>query len=203
MTRYRVLHADCPWQNDDQLPGERGASHKYVTMPTRDICALRLPPTEPDALLFLWRLASMQWDALEVALRWGFTPKSELVWVKTKSYSGLEIPVVGAEPEPGRMGLGHYTRNDHEVCIIAAKGRGASLIQAHNVRSVVYAPRTPEHSEKPEAAYMAIEHMIGDLSPCLELFARKARPGWTCWGNEIGTEIGFGLLPTIQTGEYA
>jgi N6-adenosine-specific RNA methylase IME4 len=136
----------------------------------------------------------MQWDALEVALRWGFTPKSELVWVKTKSVSGVEIPAEGDEPEPGRMGLGHYTRNDHEVCLICAKGRGASLVQAHNIRSVVYAPRTPRHSEKPEATYAAIEAMLGDLGPRVELFARRHRPGWECMGNELGVEIGFGLL---------
>ena len=196
MTRFRVILADCPWEARDQLPGpKRGAKKIYKsTMPIRDIMALRIPPTTEDALLFFWRVAWMVPEAYDVIRAWGFTAKSELVWVKTKSVEGTEIPTEGDEPEPGRMGMGWYSRMDHEVCIIAAKGRGAGLIEAHNVRSVVYAPKTPKHSEKPEATYLAIERLIGGLAPRVELFARQARPGWECFGNELGTEIGFGLL---------
>jgi len=194
MNPARVLLADCPWQPKDKLPGpKRGAAKHYVTMPTRDICALRLPVVADDALLFLWRLSSMQLDAFDVARAWGFDVRSELVWVKTKWVEGAELPPGIDEPMPGRMGMGRYSRLDHEVCLIAVRGRGASLIQDHGVRSVVYAPRG-RHSEKPEATYQAIERLIGDLSPRVELFARRPRPGWECVGNELGEQIGFGLL---------
>lgn len=195
MIPARVILADCPWEARDQLPGpKRGAKKIYKsTMPTRDIMALRIPPTTEDALLFFWRVAWMVPEAYDVIRAWGFTAKSEFVWVKTKSTEGTEVPIEGNDPAVS-MGMGWYARMSHEVCIIAAKGRGASLIQDHAVRSVVYAPKTRVHSEKPEAAYQLIERLIGGLSPRVELFARAARPGWECMGNELGTEIGFGLF---------
>jgi N6-adenosine-specific RNA methylase IME4 len=40
------------------------------------------------------------------------------------------------------------------------------------------------HSRKPEA----FQDMVETVSPGprLELFARRARPSWTVWGNEVG-----------------
>jgi N6-adenosine-specific RNA methylase IME4 len=40
-----------------------------------------------------------------------------------------------------------------------------------------------EHSEKPDEAYRRMQRLFG--GPYLELFARKERPGWKTWGNEI------------------
>jgi len=190
----RVILADPPWQPRDSLPGrKRGARKHYATMSTRDLCALRLPPIAADAILFLWRLASMQLDAFDVARAWGFEVRSELVWVKTRYVVGDKLPPGCEETLPGLMGMGHYSRLDHEVCLICGRGRAAGLIDNHDVRSVVYAPRG-QHSEKPEATYAAIERMIGDTEPRVELFARRHRPGWVCVGNALGIELGFGLL---------
>ncbi len=187
----RVILADCPWRFGDRLPGpKRGATKHYRTMPTHDLCALRLPPIAEDALLFLWRVSAMQQDAMRVMHAWGFIPKSEFVWVKTKA---------AGSTDPGRMGMGRYTRLDHEVCLIGSRGRGVGLIANHGVRSVVHAPRG-EHSEKPGATYELIERLTGDVKPRVELFARRHRPGWTCVGNELGAEIGFGLLGGGRSG---
>ena len=189
VTPFRVVLADPPWRFGDRLPGPgRGASKHYRTMTTRDICALRLPPIAEDALLFLWRVSAMQADALDVVHAWGFALKSELVWVKTAA---------AGSRENGRMGMGRYVRLDHEVCLIGVRGRGAQLVTDHGVRSVVYAPRGP-HSAKPGAAYDAIEKLTAGVGPRLELFARRARPGWECWGSDLGVEIGFGLLGGIH-----
>jgi N6-adenosine-specific RNA methylase IME4 len=48
--------------------------------------------------------------------------------------------------------------------------------------SVIQAPRR-EHSRKPDKAYELIERMYPQL-PRIELFARNAREGWACWGNQ-------------------
>jgi hypothetical protein len=50
------------------------------------------------------------------------------------------------------------------------------------VRQVIEAP-VGRHSEKPAEAHKRIERLTD--GPYLELFAREARDGWTCWGNEI------------------
>ena len=47
---------------------------------------------------------------------------------------------------------------------------------------MIAAPRG-KHSEKPEIFYEIIERMYPEL-PKIELFARRARPGWAAWGNE-------------------
>jgi N6-adenosine-specific RNA methylase IME4 len=182
---FRVILADPPWRFGDRLPGpKRGASKHYRTMATRDICALHLPPIAKDAIIFLWRVSAMQEEAFEVMKAWRFQLKSELVWIKTAS---------AGSRENGKMGMGHYTRLDHEVCLIGTRGRGAQLVTDHGVRSVVFAPRG-EHSAKPGAAYDAIERLTAGAEPRLELFARKPRLGWECWGDEVGVEIPFGLL---------
>ncbi|MCK9358001.1 MAG: MT-A70 family methyltransferase [Dehalococcoidia bacterium] len=169
----RIILADPPWQFGDRLPGpKRGASKHYRTMSTLAIAALQLPPIADDALLFLWRVAAMQPDALTVVRAWGFEVKSELVWIKTGP----------------RMGMGHYTRLDHEVCLIATRGHGITLIANHATRSVVQAPRG-KHSEKPPATYEAIEQLVGSNGPKVELFARRHRPGWVCIGTALGTTL--------------
>jgi N6-adenosine-specific RNA methylase IME4 len=37
---------------------------------------------------------------------------------------------------------------------------------------------------KPDEAYQALGRLYGDVRR-LELFARRKRPGWTVWGNEV------------------
>lgn len=212
--RYRILYGDPSWRCRDKLPGNRGASCKYTTMPIRDIMAIRVPPTFDDALLFLWRIASMVPEAYDTVKAWRFTAKSEAVWIKTQSYVGLEPP---PEPDPPRMfGMGHYVRNEHESLVIAGKGRyaelveehesliiagkgkAASLIECHKVRSTMYAPRPPgseHHSRKPDVVFDLINALVGDLGPRAELFATERRDGYDAFGDELGTPLSWGLFP--------
>ena len=48
---------------------------------------------------------------------------------------------------------------------------------------MIEASRT-EHSEKPEIVYELIEAMYPDYRK-IEMFARKQRPGWESWGDEV------------------
>lgn len=172
---YRVLVADPPWQHrDKQNAGKRGAAHKYRTLAIDDLCRMRPPPMEDDSILLLWRVASMQEEAIRLLQAWGFKgPKSEIVWVKTG----------------GRLGMGHYVRNVHETCLIGVKGKGAGLRLNAGVRSVFEAPRPVDergkliHSAKPSAFYDRVELLYP--GPRCDLFARSGRPGWDCVGNEL------------------
>ena len=47
---------------------------------------------------------------------------------------------------------------------------------------IIRAP-TGEHSAKPEEVRSRIERLY--VGPYLELYARQATLGWTCWGNEL------------------
>jgi N6-adenosine-specific RNA methylase IME4 len=170
---FNIIAADPPWLFGDRLPGRgRGAAKHYDCMAPGRITAFDLPPIAPDALLFMWKVASMPEEALAVVKAWGFEPKSELVWLKT------------TKTGKRHFGMGRYTRQSHETCIIATRGRGLDLIKSHKVRSVFDAP-VGRHSEKPEAFFEIVRELCGDDVRRAELFARKTRPGWTCFGNEI------------------
>ena len=168
---YRVIVADPPWQFSDKLPGNgRGAAKHYSTMQLSRLERIALPPVEPNAVLFLWRVSAMVEEAYRLTRAWGFTPKAELVWVKTSKLNAGKLA----------FGMGHYVRGSHETCIIATRGKIRPVIR--NQRSIFSAPRLA-HSEKPEAFYRIVESMF--KGPYLELFGRRARENWTVLGNEM------------------
>jgi N6-adenosine-specific RNA methylase IME4 len=168
--------ADPPWTFGDKLPGKkRGAAKNYNVLRTREIEAFLAERPglviAEDALLFLWRVSAMVDDAMGVARAWGFEPKAEIVWIKTER-SGIR-----------HFGLGRYVRNSHETCIIARRGK--AKVRDRAVKSVFEAP-IGEHSAKPEAFYHLVERLSG--GPYMELFARRRRRGWSCFGDELDGE---------------
>lgn len=181
----RVIVADPPWAPRDKLPGKgRGAAKQYPVMSTSQICGY-LPMLElqdevriaEDALLVLWRLASMQMDALDVARAWGFRQLSELVWSK--------LTAKGKQ----HFGMGRTVRSSHETALLCVRGRASRVIKSHSVRSVFAAPvpsedGRPIHSAKPDEVFAIAEELAG--GPGLELFARKRRDGWQQIGNQLG-----------------
>jgi len=169
--RFDVVVADPAWRFGDSLPGpKRGAAKFYETMTLDEIKTFRRPPMATDALLFLWRVAAMQEEALEVARTWGFAPKSEIVWIKTTA-TGKRA-----------FGMGRYTRQCHETCIIATRGRGLDLIRDHSIRSVFEAP-VGRHSEKPDEFYALVAKMTSGRR--CELFARRPRLGFAAFGDQV------------------
>lgn len=166
----RVIYADPPWRFGDRLPGPgRGAAKHYRTLTTSDIMLWPLPTIADNAVLFLWRVAAMQEDALLVASAWGFTVKSEIVWIKKTRHDNRWF------------GMGRSVRMGHEVCLIATRGRPQRKSMA--VYSLLEAVNHG-HSQKPHEMYDTIERLYG--GPYVELFARdtQPRPGWTFKGDQ-------------------
>jgi len=154
---FQVVYADPPWEEGS------GAKQHYPTMSTAEIAALQIPSAD-DAALFIWEVTGLRAETTTVIDAWGFTFKSELVWVKSS------------------IGPGNYVRNRHEKLLIAIKGNYP--VPLHCFDSVIEAPRS-RHSAKPACFYELIERMYPGATR-LELFARgKKRPGWTAWGNEV------------------
>lgn len=187
MSAYRCIVADPPWAPRDKLPGPtRGAVRQYPVMPTSAICSFLVDQhiqVADDAILFLWRLASMQRDALDVASAWGFDDKSEVVWEKLTKRG-----------KPW-FGMGRTVRASHETALVCVRGRASELIVDHGVRSVFEAPVPVGadgryiHSAKPDAFFeQIVEPLIGGSGhggPCLEIFARRRRGGWDAIGNQL------------------
>lgn len=167
---FRCVSADPPWPFKDTLPGGgRGAAKHYTTRTVGEICGYKLPPLHDDCWLFLWRPATHQQAAIDVARAWGFDrPPAELIWRKTT--------------KDGRpcMGMGRSVRNAHETCLIFRRGKPTRL--SASILSIFDAPRA-EHSRKPDAFYRLVDALAP--GPTVELFARRQWPGWTCVGAEM------------------
>lgn len=169
MNPARVLVADPPWPFRDRLPGNgRGAAKHYRLLALSAIAGFPILPIDDDAYLFLWRVSSMVEEAYQVCRTWGFTPKTELVWVKQTALGKRWF------------GMGHHLRAEHETAIVAVRGNPKPLSRA--IRSVLFA-KAGRHSAKPDEFYELVERF--SPGPYLELFARRHRSGWTCLGDEL------------------
>ena len=156
---FNVIYADPPWEYEVPLRGSPDLH--YPVMPTEEICGLKIPAAK-DAVLFLWATNPKLEDALKVMEAWGFTYKTNMVWVKD------------------RMGTGYYFRGQHELLLVGIKGNFSPPLEENRPPSVLFAP-VREHSRKPDEVYEIIERMYPH-GRYLELFARRKREGWTSWG---------------------
>lgn len=180
---FSVLTADCPWpfeQNEDSDARWGTIDRHYAPMSMTELCLFPLPNLARDCVLFFWRVSAMQRQALDVVKAWGFTDKAELVWRKRTKHGKRHF------------GMGRWTRAEHETAIIATRGNPQAL--ARNIRSTFSAPVPvypighpkeghPIHSAKPEKFYDIVERLAA--GPYAELFARRRRPGWSCFGDQV------------------
>jgi N6-adenosine-specific RNA methylase IME4 len=166
--QYPIILADPPWkyENPPMGGGNRSIENQYPTMTLEEICALPVADIcMDDALLYLWATAPKLAECVQVIEAWGFEYRTNFVWVKDK------------------IGMGYHARSQHELLLVAKKGKIPPPPVEARVSSVIYADRT-EHSVKPAAFHELIESMYPEL-PRIELFSRKKREGWAHWGNEV------------------
>ena len=189
LSGFRCIVADPPWPykapgqfgdtlehrpNRDQTLGRFGAGSKqrYGSMTMNDLKALPVSAvTEPPAHLYLWTTNAFLCEAHELAKAWGFRPNTVLTWGKVRDTG-----------EPS-MRMGYYFRGATEHCLFAV--RGSLRLLTKKAKPTLYLSRRLPHSVKPDWIYELCEEC--SPGPRLELFARRARPGWTVWGNEAGT----------------
>lgn len=162
---FGVIYADPPWRYSDPVLGtlDCAVEQHYPTMALEDICALRVPAAD-DCVLFLWATIPTLPRAFEVIQAWGFIYKSSMVWVKD------------------RAGIGYWIRGQAELLLIATRGDVPAPSPGDQPPAVIDAPRG-RHSQKPDVFAEHIERLF-PTTPKLEMFARTARSGWDCWGNE-------------------
>lgn len=176
MTGYQVIVADPPW------PGKRGSGYRWRTgrpsghrreldYPTLSVAEITALPVETlaasDARLFLWTTQRFLRAAFTVAEAWGFSYSCSLVWCKA----------------PHGWGPGGAFQGTVEFVIYARRGTPDRIAQVD--RQWWTWPRG-RHSAKPEEFLAMVESFPG---PRLELFARRRRPGWDAWGNEVESDV--------------
>ena len=178
MKKYGVIYADPPYSY--RVWSEKGkgrcAENHYPTMPIEQICALPVADlADRDCALFLWATYPNLQEAFEVIRAWSFEYKTvAFTWVKTCRKS-----------EDWHIGMGHYTRANAEICLLATKGSLKRI--SKSVRQLIVSP-IERHSKKPDVTRDRIVQLFGDV-PRIELFARQRANGWDAWGNETQTDI--------------
>lgn len=168
--RYGVIYADPEWRFEPysrKTGMDRAADNHYPTSATAEICQRFSELTAisaDDCVLFLWATAPMLPDALAAMQAGNFTYRSHAIWRKDK------------------VSTGYWFRNMHELLLVGTRGAVPAPAMGEQWQSVIGA-EVGRHSEKPAVFYELIEAYYPNL-PKIELNARRARPGWDCWGYE-------------------
>lgn len=171
---YSTILADPPWQFQNRT-GKVAPEHRrllrYPTMELKEIMDLPVGRLAgASSHLYLWVPNALLLEGLKVMEAWGFTYKTNLVWMKVRKDGG-----------PDGRGVGFYFRNVTELVLFGVKGRMRTL-QAGRRQVNMLQTRKREHSRKPDEIFDIIESC--SPGPYMELFARFSRQGWDQWGNE-------------------
>jgi N6-adenosine-specific RNA methylase IME4 len=155
---------DPPW------PIEGNPVLPYVTCSVDEIKQLPIPAmAAPRCHVFLWTLPNWTlWAAKDLLEHWGVRITGIFTWCKS-----------------GGPGRGQYFRHATEHLVIGVCAR-ADRFDDHSFNSYRVEPRQ-DHSRKPDCFFEMIE--ATSPPPRAELFSRKRRPGWHCWGHEIETPL--------------
>lgn len=181
-TRYPVLLVDPPWPFSAYNPAtaSRHVGHHYPTMTMEAIYALPVGDLATEhAAVFLWATTPNLPAAFSALEAWGFT-------YRTTAFGWVKVTRAGRPA----MGMGYYTRQNIELCLLGVRGRMQRT--AHDVEQVLLAQRR-EHSRKPDETYERIARLFA--GPYLELFARQRYPGWDALGNQVEAHLPQPALP--------
>ena len=171
--KYATIVADPPWRYDEGFP--QGPAHgvgrstvplPYPSMSVDEIAALDVAAlADRSAWLFVWTTSKYLPQTFGIIEAWGFTYTQTITWRKT----GCPSPFVTS------------VAPSHSEFLLAAKRGDPGRLGAFP-SSVVDAPAQSQHSRKPDVFMDYIEEI--SEGPYLEMFSRRARFGWSTWGNQ-------------------
>ena len=95
----------------------------------------------PQSHLYLWTPNALITEALGIMRAWGFTYKTNIVWLKVRKDSA-----------PDGRGVGFYFRNVTEVLLFGVKGKLRTLGPGRSQVNAIIT-RKQEHSRKPDEQY--------------------------------------------------
>ena len=128
----------------------------------------------------MWATWPKLTDAFALIQAWGFEHVTGFPWVKV-----VDDPVpslFGAPKLKAVWGTGYWIRACSEVVLICKRGK--PRLPSENRLGLI--SQRFEHSRKPDNLHEYAETLDG---PYLELFARRPRPGWDTWGNEMPNDV--------------
>ncbi|MGV8025761.1 MAG: MT-A70 family methyltransferase [Anaerolineaceae bacterium] len=173
--KFSTILADPPWKFQNctgKMAPEHKRLYRYHTMTNDEILSMPIKEIAmPKSHLYLWVPNALIDMGLQVMKSWDFEYKTMLVWYKIRKDGG-----------PDRRGVGFYFRNVTEVILFGTRGQLRTLQPGRSQENIIISQKRG-HSIKPDELYPIIESC--SEGPYLELFARRKRPDWTCWGDEV------------------
>jgi len=171
--------ADPPWL----YKGDPLNDPPYPCLPFATLLGMRVREiAAKNSLLFLWCTeAFLEWAPLLIRT-WGFEPKTRLIWAKGRLAPAPEPDKIRVDPSGrvvAQIGTGVYLRHAHETLIVAARNQTPLN---RSVPSFILAKKRG-HSVKPDRVLEIVETMAP--GPYVEIFARRTRPGWVPFGNQL------------------
>lgn len=191
--RFGIIYADPEWryQTRSDAGKDRSADNHYPTSPLADIQLRGVGDlAADDCILFMWATVPMLWEAFCVLDAWGFAPfdrdaESGLLTPRRKAGAQQYVSALAWVKDRGNAhGMGHWFRVDHELLLVATKGKPIAPADGSQIPSVLTTPYDGVHSAKPDEIRQMIDR-LWPATPKIVLNHRGAPwPGWTCWGNE-------------------
>lgn len=180
-SEYSCISADPPWEEHGGGKCKRGADRWYPLMKKEEIARVMVSAPcwrlAESCHLWLWVTNNHLEDGLWVMKEVGFRYVTNRCWAKMTCTEDLNQFWMKQ-----RHGLGQYMWGEHELLLLGV--RGPTMLPPSEGRpgTLLLAPRTREHSEKPEQAYRDMERVSHSVGPRLEMFAAGApRAGWDKW----------------------
>ena len=164
---FQTIVIDPPWDwGDEGDVNQFGrAKPEYSTMPFDEIKNLPVNKiADVNCHLYLWVTNRSLPKAFALIDAWGFRYITCLTWCKPS------------------IGMGNYFRGSTEQILFAVKG--SQPLKRHDVGTYFTAPRGEGHSAKPDEFYRLVESC--SYAPFIDIFGRKARDGWSVWGENGG-----------------
>jgi N6-adenosine-specific RNA methylase IME4 len=174
---YSLILIDPPWNFRPRKVTaaflRKAPAGKYRTMSLDQIAALpvRELASRRGAVLVMWTTQAQLDDAVDIMrYAYGFRFTSAGGWGKRTRRGKWAI------------GTGFWLRSTVEFYLLGTIGSPALPVSRGERNFIDAAAR--EHSRKPDEMHRMLERMFPYGRRC-ELFAREARAGWDCWGDEV------------------
>ena len=164
---FSTIVVDPPWDWSDEGDVDQlgRARPTYKTMTLEELLAFPLGErADKDCHLYLWITNRSLPKGFSLLDAWGFRYVTCITWCKSS------------------FGMGNYFRGSTEHVLFGV--RGSLSLQRKDVGTWFAADRGPQgHSSKPDEFYTLVESC--SPAPYLDVFSRRERDGWTCWGGEL------------------
>jgi N6-adenosine-specific RNA methylase IME4 len=178
LKKYSTIVIDPPWKYGKW--GKSSLNHRpndiirpmpYKTMTLEEIQSLPIKKmADINCELYIWTTQKYLYDAICIIKNWGFKYCTTITWCK----------------KPMGKGQGGVYCPTTEFII---HGRIGKMPKVERIDSTWFLTKREHnsHSKKPEFFQDLIETVT--IPNRIEMFARRSRPGWDVFGNEVDNSI--------------